>query len=106
MSLPTGRDVSSIAQFLANGLSIMAFRPQIIYTLANNDFIYFGYPDKYEINIYSPEGNLVRKITKDYKPIQVDKKDEESFVEVAGESLSSSIFTDDLMETALKKIQF
>ena len=86
MPLPTGRDVSALAQFLAKGLSIVAFRPQIRYILVNNDFIYFGYPDKYEINIYSPEGKLVRKITRDYKPIQVDKKDKESFVKVAGES--------------------
>jgi len=106
MPLPTGRDVSSLGKFLANGLSIMAFRPQIIYTLANNDFIYFGYPDKYEINICSPEGKLIRKITRDYKPIQIDQKDKESFVKVAGESLSSPIFADDIMEIALKKIKY
>jgi len=106
MSLPAGRDVSSLAQFLANGLSIMAFRPKIIYTLANNDFIYFGYPDKYDINICSPEGKLIRKITRDYKPIQIDQKDKESFVKVAGKSLSSPIFPDDIMEIALKNIKY
>jgi len=106
MPLPAGRDVSSLGQFLANGLGIMAFRPQIIYTLANNDFIYFGYPDKYEINIYSPEGKLIRKITRDYKPIQIDQKDKECFVKIIGESLSSPIFTDDIMEIALKKIKY
>ena len=106
MPLPTGRDVSALAQFLAKGLSLAAFRPQIRYILVNNDFIYFGYPDKYEINIYSPEGKLKRKITRDYKPIQVDKKDKESFVKVASESLSSPIFTDDLKEIAFKKIKY
>ena len=106
MPLPTGRGVSSLGQFLANGLSIMAFRPQIKYTLANNDFIYFGYPDKYEINIYSSEGKLVRKITRDYKPIQVDKKDKESFVKMVSEGFSSPIFTDDLKEIAFKKIKY
>ena len=106
ISLPTGRDVSALAQYIAKGLSNDAFRPRIRYALANNDFIYFGYPDKYEINIYSPEGKLKRKITRDYKPIQVDKKDKESFVKVVVEYISSPIFTDDVKEITFKKIKY
>lgn len=106
MPLPTGRDVSSLGQFLADALSIWAFRPRIRYALAQNDFIYFGYPDKYEINIYSPEGKLAKKITRDYKPIEVDEKDKEIFMEVAEEAFSSPSFTDDLKKIAFKKIKY
>jgi len=102
---PTGRDVSSFVEYFATGLSIWAFRPQIIYTLANNDYIYFGYPDKYEINIYSPEGKPVSKITRDYKPIQIDKKDKESFAKFEGESLPKS-FTEDMKNKTLQKIKY
>jgi len=41
MSMPAGLDESSIVQFLARALSQQVFRPQVIYTMANNDFIYF-----------------------------------------------------------------
>jgi len=74
MSLP-GRDLSSRTQILANMINLMVYQPQQFLTLAKNDFIYFGHPDKYEINIYSPEGKLVKKITRDYEPVPVSKKD-------------------------------
>lgn len=106
MPLPTRRDVSSLGQYLAKAFSIIAFRPRIRYCLAQNDFIYFGYPDKYEINIYSPEGKLAKKITRDYKPIEVDEKEKESFVEVAEEAFSTPLFTDDLKEITFKKIKY
>jgi hypothetical protein len=74
MALP-GRDLSSRAQILANMINLVVYQPQEFLTLAKNDFIYFGHPDKYEINIYSPEGKLVKKITRDYEPTPVSKKD-------------------------------
>lgn len=104
--LPTGRDVSSLGRYLADGLSIWAFRPRIRYALAKNDFIYFGYPDKYEIKIYSPKGKLAKKITRDYKPIEVNEKDKEIFVEVVEEAFSTPSFTDDIKEIAFKKIKY
>ena len=103
--LPTGTDLSSMSKYIANVFSLVAFRPQIITTLAENDFIYLGYPDKYEINVYSPEGRLVKKIIRDYDPIPVSKKDKESFVKMAGENLPS-IFTEDIREKAFKNIKY
>ncbi len=64
-SMPTGYGESSIVSFLANLLSMTAFKPQVIFALSNDDFIYLGYTEKYEINIYSPEGKLAKKITRD-----------------------------------------
>jgi len=108
MALPTGIDESSLADFVAKALSVGAFRPQVRLTLANNDSIYLGYPEKYEINIYSPEGKIVKKITKEYEPIVVSEKDKESFLKIAGESLSASspVFTEDIKKKAFQKIKY
>jgi hypothetical protein len=108
MALPTGIDESSLADFVAKALSVGAFRPQVRLTLANNDSIYLGYPEKYEINIYSPEGKIVKKITREYEPIVVSEKDKESFLKNVGESLSASspVFTEDIKKKAFQKIKY
>ena len=104
--MPTGRDISSMAEFLAKGFSELAFRPQVIFRMRDDDFIYLGYPDKYEINVYSPEGMLMRKITRDYDPIPVSEKDKKSFGESVSESFSSSLLPEDLKEKALAKVEY
>ena len=104
--MPTGTDASSLAELIAETFSILAFRPQVITSLADYDFIYLGYPDKYEINVYSPEGKLVKKITRDYDPFPVSEKDKESYLKIVSESLSSPIFTDDIKKKALQKIKY
>jgi hypothetical protein len=108
MALPTGMDESSLADFMAKALSRGAFRPQVRLTLASNDSIYLGYPEKYEINIYSPEGKLTRKITREYEPTPVSEKDKESFLKNVGENLSaySSFFTEDIKKKAFEKIKY
>ncbi len=108
MALPTGMDESSWVEFLAKALSRGAFRPRVRLTLANNDSIYLGYPEKYEINIYSHEGKIVKKITREYEPIVVSEKDKESFLKIVGESLSASspVFTEDIKKKAFQKIKY
>jgi hypothetical protein len=69
------RDTSSTLQIMANMINLIIFQPSIFLTLAENDFIYVGYPEKYEINIYSLQGKLIKKIARDYDPVQVSKKD-------------------------------
>ena len=104
--LPTGIDASSMAGYIGKVYSLLAFRPQVITALANNDSIYLGYPDKYEINVYSHEGKPMRKITREYEPIPVNKKDEESFAKLAGENLPNPPFTEDIKNKALQKIKY
>jgi len=104
--LPTGLDVSSMADYIGKVYSLLAFRPQVITTLANNDSIYLGYPEKYEINVYSHEGKPVRKISREYDSIPVNKKDKESFAKLAGENLPNPPFTEDIKNKALKKIKY
>ncbi len=103
--LPMGGDLSAMAEYIAKVFSIMAFRPQPITTLAKNDFIYLGYPDKYEISVFSPEGELVKKITREYDPIPVSEKDKESFIQLASVNLPS-VFTEDLKEKAFKNVKY
>jgi hypothetical protein len=76
---PSGRDAKSRAQFLADLFSTEALRPNITHFFAENDFIYFGYTDKYEISVYSPDGNLVKIIQREYGPIKVTEKHKENF---------------------------
>jgi len=104
--MPTGTDASGLADYLSNAFSIMAFRPLGRIVLADDDFIYFGYPEKYEINVYSPEGKLTRKINRDYEPIPVSEKDKEGFIELIKEDFSAPVFTEDIKERAFKKIKF
>jgi len=107
MPMPTGRDESAIAEYLAKTWSRTAFRPAVRYILADNDFIYLGWPDKYEINVYSPEGKLVKQITRDYVSIPVSDKDKDDFFERISESLSSiPLFTENLKKKAFQKIKF
>jgi len=103
--LPTGLDLSSMGDLIAKVFSIGAFRPQVITTVADNDFIYLGYPDKYEINVFSPGGELVKKITREHDPIPVSQKDKESFVQMASEDLPS-VFTEDLREKAFQNVKY
>jgi hypothetical protein len=46
---------------------------------ASRDFIYVGNPDReYDIWVFDPEGSLVRKIRKEYKPVRIPSEYQES----------------------------
>jgi hypothetical protein len=76
----SGRGQDSRARFLANLLDDEAFTPNTTFILADDDSVYFGYPEKYEIKIFSLKGKLVRLIKRDYDPIKVGKKHIEGFI--------------------------
>ena len=86
----SGSDEASIVQYLANSYSILVFKPEGWLVLNENDLTYFGYPDDYEINIYSQQGKLQKIIKRDYEPFRINKKDKEFYIKYIGESLSSS----------------
>jgi len=48
----------------------------------------------------------VRKISREYDSIPVNKKDKESFAKLAGENLPNPPFTEDIKNKALKKIKY
>jgi hypothetical protein len=105
--MPTGTDESSLVNFLAKAWSQAVFRPGVRMLLADNDFIYLGRPEKFEVNVYSPEGRLVKKITRDYDPLPVNDKDKEEYFRRLGEGLSSSPqFNEDMIEQVFQKMKF
>jgi len=106
MALPTGRDESAMVEFLAKAFGMMAFRPYVRLILANNDLIYLGYSGKYEINLYSPGGKIIKKISRDYDPIPVSEKDKGSFVKMAIEGFAAPVFTEDMKKKASQKIKY
>lgn len=78
---PAGRDATSMAKFMAWILSSeMAFQPRPNYRLGKNDLVFFGYPDKYSIDVYSPAGRKIKTIQRDYEPSRVIEKDKDYFV--------------------------
>lgn len=77
---PSGRGADSRAQFLANLLDDEAFTPNIACILADDDSVYFGYPENYEIKIFSEEGKLQKIIQREYDPIKLGKKHIEGFI--------------------------
>lgn len=48
---PEGGDLTSRAKFTGGILSDMAFQPWSYYVVADNDFVYFGIPEKYAIEM-------------------------------------------------------
>jgi len=79
-SSPTGRGAKSRAAYLANILSEDAFKPTSNFLVAENDFIYFGFPELYEIEVYSPDGKLSRIIQRSYDPIKINKKHKDDYI--------------------------
>lgn len=85
------RDENSIAEFFANHLSDTAFKPDVSYVLDKKDFIYLGYPENYEIKVYSPEGKLIKIIQRDYEPLKINEKQKEDFIKKHGESFMAAM---------------
>ncbi|MBN1223159.1 MAG: hypothetical protein JXB23_07900, partial [Candidatus Aminicenantes bacterium] len=86
---PGNRNADSIAEFLAKGLSRMAFKPAVNYILDKKNRIFFGYSENYEIKVYSPEGKPIRKIQCDFDPIEITEENKKDFLKEHGESFMS-----------------
>ena len=89
--MPTGRDEDSIVEFLAGGLSVMAFEPVVNYVLDKEDNILFGYPENYEINVYSPDGKLMKIIQRNFEPVEISGEHKEDFLRKHGESYMAAM---------------
>jgi len=57
--------------------------PTLNVRVMNNDNIVWGYPEDYEIFVVSPEGQTIRKIVKDYKPVKITNEEKEKLVKDA-----------------------
>jgi hypothetical protein len=54
---------------------INPFLHMFVYTLGGKDTIIYGNPKQYEIKIFSPVGKLMKKILKDYDPVEISEED-------------------------------
>jgi hypothetical protein len=73
------RGNKSRAQFTADLWGEDAFKPEMSHFMNGDDFLYFGYPESYEIKIYNPEGKLTKIIQREFEPIKLSKKHKEKF---------------------------
>lgn len=104
---PLGRDEKSLAQAQADVISGAAFKPSISYMLDEDGNIYFGYSEKYEINVYSPEAKLIKIIQREYDPIKVSKKDREIFANNWEEEIFKFVpISDDIKKKAFKLAKY
>jgi hypothetical protein len=60
-----------------NYSALNPFAPGYTYAVDQNDNIVYGYPDKYEIQIFSPQGEILKKITKEYDAVRVTDTEKE-----------------------------
>jgi hypothetical protein len=84
----------------------MLFKPYLIFNLADNDMIYTGYPEKYEIKVYNPEGKLLRRIQRDYDLKPVTREDKEYVYEQSRKHLSEGGIPEHLIKEFIKMITF
>jgi hypothetical protein len=56
-----------------NQSEIRVLEPSIIYDVSQEDNIIWGSSDKYEISALNPEGELIKKIIKDYNAVEVSE---------------------------------
>jgi len=62
--------------------SYNTFMPVLRWDLTNNDQIVCGYPKKYEIEVFDSKGKMIRKIMKDYEPVEISKEEMERLKEL------------------------
>lgn len=49
------------------------FGPDLYWTLTSDDHVVCGHSKEYELQVYNPQGKLVRKILKDHRPLRIAK---------------------------------
>lgn len=55
------------------------FMPIFRFQLIGDDNVLYGYPESYELQIFNPEGKLVKKITREYDPVPVSEAEKEEW---------------------------
>ena len=56
---------------------MMFHTPHIVFHITANDYLLFGYPEDYEIQIFHPNGNIVKKIYREYEPVPISKEEKD-----------------------------
>jgi hypothetical protein len=68
-------------------------RPYIFTLNRNGSYIYIGNVERgYEISVFDMEGKLIRKIRKEYKPVEVTEEYIKEFIDMTPERIRKSIY--------------
>ena len=59
--------------------NINPFMPMLTWDIYNYNRIICGWPDLYEIEIYDTSGNMIRKIMREYDPLEITEMDKEKY---------------------------
>ena len=51
------------------------FMPEFHWAVSKEDNVICGYPENYEFKLFNPEGKVIRKVIKDYKPIKITQEE-------------------------------
>jgi len=61
--------------------SFNPFMPIHYWLIDKDDNIVYGYPKEYEIQIFNPDGKQIKKITKEYEPVEITEEEKKEFQE-------------------------
>ena len=53
------------------------FHPVFFFQIDRDDNIVYGFPETYEIQILSPEGEVLKRIIKDFNPVEITEEEKE-----------------------------
>ena len=59
-------------------------KPYLYFGVTKDDNIVWGFSDKYELQVLNPEGELIRRIIKNYKHVKIEEKEKEEIKETYG----------------------
>jgi hypothetical protein len=68
-------------QAVSESVSKSIFQPEPLYAMGSDGLIYYGFSDKYVIDIYAAEGKKIRTIFRECEAPKIEKKDENDFFE-------------------------
>jgi hypothetical protein len=71
--------------------SIIEAVPPLLYFHVINDNFVWGHASEYALHIMDPDGNEIRRISRDYNPVKFTKEDEDETKEEFGNMLPANI---------------
>jgi hypothetical protein len=96
---PRGNDPDARAKRFAQSFSRVAFRHESVLALDDQEDLFFGYTDRYEIKVFNDDNELAKIIRTELPFLPVEKKDRQAFL---GYHLPRDITTWSTMEEALQ----
>jgi len=104
---PPSQDKNAMVKSLAQNMGEQAFKPRVSLIMDENDYVYLGYPEEYEIKIFNPEGKLEKIIQRNYKPIEVTPRDIESYAKNYKEVMFRFLsISDDIKEKVIQSAKY